>query len=168
MSRLVFFDNNVIELLYHVLEKEHPRTPEETAILSIWENDKVVTTNALFQEVTQGAHPGVAEKIKRKLGVLKSRERASSTPLFYGEGAYGEGRYGLPVFYYQVLRLFKDPQSVGAMRDAQHILNCHDNKIQYLVTLDKELLKAGGNRVVRRLGLRILRPTELVAIPDRP
>lgn len=169
----VFFDNNIIEYLYQILEKGVENAAptvdikEREAILKIWDNFQVVTTSAIYHEVEQGIE-GVSDiikqKIKTKIKHLEDCERKSSTAIKYGEGQYVEGRYGMPDFYHTILNLFKDPNSLNAKRDAQHIVDCYDNQIKWLITIDgKELVeKIGKSHEVINLGITILRPSTFI------
>lgn len=169
----LFFDNNIIDYLYQILEKgieiaaSTVDINERKAILSIWDNCTIVTTSGLYQEVEQRAESvssEVKQKIKSKILLLDGRPIISSTALNYGEGLYGEGRYGMPDFYHTILNLFKEPNSPDAKRDAQHIVNCYDNKIKYLITLDRELREeVGKSPKVKEVGVGIMKPQEFTA-----
>lgn len=169
----VFFDNNIIEYLYQILEKGVENAAptvdinERKAILRIWDNSQVVTTSGLYQEVEQGIEnvsDVIKQKIKSKIKFLENCERGSSTSIKYNEGFYNEGRYGMPDFYHTILNLFKDPNSLNAKRDAQHIVDCYDNQIKWLITIDgKELVeKIGKSHEVMNLGITILNPSTFV------
>ena len=144
----IFFDNQIIDYLYQLL-KDGISAPgltisieERKAIRQIWESAHVIpaTTSALYSEVKfkRGSEsPAILAKIRDKVQILSALPRRSSSAIFYGEGVYGEGRYGgMPPEYDRLLSRFKDPNSQNAQRDAQHIINCHDNSIHYLITLD--------------------------------
>ena len=167
----LFFDNNIIDYLYQILEKGiESAAPtvdikERKAILKIWDNFQVVTTSAIYHEVEKGfssASDIIKQKVKTNIGLLEGCERKSSTAIGYGEGLYGEGRCEMPDFYHTILNLFKDPNSPNAKRDAQHIVNCYDNKIAYLITLDDEFLKVGKNPKIKAMGVIVFKPSTFI------
>jgi hypothetical protein len=170
---IVFFDNQIIDYLYQLLLFPAPSLTipitEQNAILQIWGSTHVIpaTTSALYSEVEfkRGTEsPAILAKIRNKVQILSALPRRSSTAILYGEGLYGEGRYGMPPEYDRLLSLFKDPNSQNAQRDAQHIINCHDNSIHYLITLDKEMLKIAQTTEVATLDVRILKPSEFLTV----
>lgn len=175
-STEVFLDNQIIDYLFQILRDGIPvpgltiPLDEQKAILKIWESAYVypVTTSALYREVEfkrGGESPAVLAKIGDKLGILSVFPRRSSTALSYGEGVYNEGCYQMPLDYHSLLNLFKDPNAQSAKRDAQHILNCHDNSIRYLITLDGEMLTEIAQATeVKNLGVLILKPITFVSL----
>lgn len=167
----VFFDSEIVDYLYQILRDGVPAhsltvpVDEQRAILAIWQKETVVTTSAVYQEVQKGFAQqldDVRQKIGEKMVILDHAERVGSTSLYYGEGRYSEGRYGMPPVYQRLLGLFKSSGSRSETRDAQHILNCYDNSLRYLVTLDKELLRIGKCWEVTTLGVEVVRPSEFV------
>jgi len=165
----VFLDNNIVHYLYEILSNKDNSVPceERNAIKKIWNDDRlvIVRTSALDIEIANGykqLNTEIKEKIETKLFILKDCEKVPSTAISYGEGVYGEGRYGMPPNYQEVLKLFKKPDSGNVRRDVQHIINCHDNKIKYLITSDKELIEAGKNELVEKMGVAVLKPSDFV------